>query len=518
MVKYKKGVDNSNADALSRLHFSTDTVTLEDISLKVSSVRALFPNIYEEELVEDVNDIELTYKYIRALINDQDDAAVKAIADQLSDAELRKCRRDVKKYFTKGETLYRRRSPYPPMKVISKGRRQGLIRALHDQRGHFAVDSVVEALTRFGYWDTMSNDVKDYIRECEGCQYFKPREEVEELHPVAPLEIFKLWSLDFVGPLPSTADGNEYLLVAIDHFSRFPIAKPVPNQSGSAVCKFLMEEIVCNFGPPCAILTDQGTPFVNNQVRNFLGGCNIEHRVSTAYHPESNGLVERYNGVIESSLKKYTLGDERRWDLYVPLVLYSIRVRVQSSVGYSPYFIVYGKEPTTTLDGHVLFESDILSEEEMLLVRQDSTQTLKEAQERIKSYHDSKLKPKEDLKVGDLVLLHDARHHKSKFAPIWLGPYKVAFSTNGTTFVITDADGKVVRSAHRDQLKKFVQHEVPAVRIPKTIMETYLRQINCLDENLSDNQLDDGFNAARESESTTLAEEENVSFFSGDSY
>ena len=111
-------------------------------------------------------------------------------------------------------------------------------------------------------------------------------------------DIFERWGIDIVGPLPITREGNRYIVVAIDYFSRWPEARPLKTANAETVVTFIYEEIICRFGPPRILQSDRGTHFVNEVIRKLTKRFRVRHSLSSSYHPQSNGLVERFNKTL----------------------------------------------------------------------------------------------------------------------------------------------------------------------------------------------------------------------------
>jgi len=109
----------------------------------------------------------------------------------------------------------------------------------------------------------MDDDIKQFVQSCDACQRNEPPQPSHELYPIPVEGPFDRWRLDFVGPLPLTARGNQYILVGIDYFTKWPIARAVPTANHSVVASFVFEEIICRFGCPKSIQSDQGPQFKN---------------------------------------------------------------------------------------------------------------------------------------------------------------------------------------------------------------------------------------------------------------
>lgn len=165
------------------------------------------------------------------------------------------------------------------------------------------------------------------------------------LHPIPVIgQPFEHVIVDCVCPLPRTKGGNQYLLTIMCPATRFAEAIPLRKITINSVVKALTK-FFCTFGLPHVIQTDQDTNFQSKLFKQILQTLNVQHRVSSAYHPESQGALERWHQTVKSMLRKYCLQMERNWDDGVPFVLFAPREAVQESLGFSPAQLVFGHTP-----------------------------------------------------------------------------------------------------------------------------------------------------------------------------
>ncbi len=121
---------------------------------------------------------------------------------------------------------------------------------------------------------------------------------------IPPTDIFERWGIDIVGSLPITRERNRYIVIAMDYFSRWPEAKPLKVTNAETVATFIYEEIICRFGAPRILQSDRGTHFVNEVIRKLTKRFRVRHSLSSPYHPQSNGLVERFNKTLCEGIAK----------------------------------------------------------------------------------------------------------------------------------------------------------------------------------------------------------------------
>ncbi|VDI13937.1 Hypothetical predicted protein [Mytilus galloprovincialis] len=123
-----------------------------------------------------------------------------------------------------------------------------------------------------------------------------------------------------------------------DYLTRWPEAIPVPNADATTTAKVFIEEVVCRHGAPRQLLSDNGKNFRSNLVKEICKLMNTKKTFTTAYHPETDGLVERFNGTLTAMLSMYVSGHQRDWDTFIPFVLFAYRTSLHESIQETPFF------------------------------------------------------------------------------------------------------------------------------------------------------------------------------------
>src|SRR6266542_2981440 len=142
-------------------------------------------------------------------------------------------------------------------------------------------------------WQNMRNDIKEYAKTCFQCQQRGSMKQNNQKRTISPTDIFERWGIDIVGPLSIIREGNRYIVVAMDYFSRWPEARPLKVANVDTVATFLYEEIICRFGASRILQSDRETHFVNELIKRLIKRFKIKHNLSLSYYLQSNGLVER---------------------------------------------------------------------------------------------------------------------------------------------------------------------------------------------------------------------------------
>uniref|UniRef100_A0A914XQJ1 RNA-directed DNA polymerase n=1 Tax=Plectus sambesii TaxID=2011161 RepID=A0A914XQJ1_9BILA len=187
-------------------------------------------------------------------------------------------------------------------RVVLKGEVERIIRSVHEGIGHLMINNTYDHIKDRFYWDGIQDDVRAFVSACIKCQKNRPfKNQPAVLRPVPPPNnALSQWGMDLV-TLPETDEGYHYLIVAIDHLTKWPEAQPIKRKTAANVLTFF-EGLCMRFGYPNVLITDQGREFCNKDMDKFCADNCIDHRVTAAYHPQSNGLTERMNQKIKMGL------------------------------------------------------------------------------------------------------------------------------------------------------------------------------------------------------------------------
>ena len=239
----------------------------------------------------------------------------------------------------KGETVYQI--------VVPTVHRQEVLELAHDlpMSGHLGVRKTYNRVLQHFFWPGLKQDVAKWCKECHTCQLGgKPNQNIPQapLHPIPAFdEPFSHIVIDCVGPLPKTKSQNEYLLTIMCSSTRFPEAIPLRSIKTNTILKALIKFFTL-FGLPKSIQSDQGTNFMAHAFQQVMNQLGIKQYKSSAYHPESQGALERFHQTLKTMIKMYCIENSKDWDEGVHLLLFAIRESVQESLGFSPFELVFG--------------------------------------------------------------------------------------------------------------------------------------------------------------------------------
>ena len=373
--------------------------------------------------------------------------------------------------------LYQKRWVYTPVEtktlqlLVPKALRQEIIRNNHDTllSGHFGVNKTSSKIKKKYHWYQMDQDIRLYIRQCRQCNKDKdPRKK-----PKARLGLYLAGypmdriAVDVMGPMPLTKDGNRYILVIGDYFTRWMEAYSLPTQHAEVVAQKLVHEFISRFGTPLEIHSDQGRNFESVLFKEVLKLLQIKKTRTTAYRPKSNGLIERFNATLGRMIKKFVDHNKNNWDKHLDLLLAAYRSAVHPATGYSPNMLMFGREVNIPSD--ILYPFPRPEEPENIheyvhdlrdkmeecyhIVRKN----LKSAAERQKQDYDSRM-VEYSYKKGDVVYKREG--FGKKLDTKYKGPYIILKCLSPSVYEILGKKEKLV--IHHDRLKKYETDRLPA--------------------------------------------------------
>ena len=206
--------------------------------------------------------------------------------------------------------------------------------------GHLGVNKTYQKILNYFYWPSLRKDVSNYCKSCHTCQMVRQSNKIIPKAPLQPIpafeEPFSRILIDCVGPLPKTRSGNQYMLTIMCASTRFPEAIPLRNIKTKTIVKALTKFFTL-FGLPKSIQSDQGSNFMSGIFQQVMYELGIKQYKSSAYHPESQGALERFHQTLKNMIRTYCFDTEKNWDEGVHLLLFAVRESVQESLGFSPF-------------------------------------------------------------------------------------------------------------------------------------------------------------------------------------
>src|SRR5215216_1848683 len=279
--------------------------------------------------------------------------------------------------------LYKKRKDGKTARVLQDNEKDAILFMTHNHEtgGHFGVDATYNKIAERYYWKGMYNDTREYVKSCDACQRRGQKGGKSYLNPIKVGEPFERIGIDFVGPLERTRKGNKYILVVTDYLTKWPEAKAMKEATAENVVKFIYEGVICRQGCPKIILSDRGTHFRNKLVEGLCEKFEIKHKLLSPYHPQTNGLVERFNWTLCESLAKVS-EKENQWDEYLEQVLFAYRTTKHTTTKKTPFFMTYGREAILPIDEMNIQKN--IAEKESILKRTYDLINLTEERENVR--------------------------------------------------------------------------------------------------------------------------------------
>ena len=359
-------------------------------------------------------------------------------------------------YWKEGVLMRKWRSPDVPAgdewKVLHQIVLPGKYRGTVFMAGHLGIKKTYCKVLNHYYWPGAHRDVKSFIRSCHICQMVgKPNQKppVAPLKPIPVLgEPFSHVIIDCVGPLPKCKSGNQYILTIMCVATRYPEAIPLRSIRTPQIVKALIKFFTL-VGLPQSVQSDQGSNFMSGIFQEVMFQLGIKQVKSTAYHPQSQGALERFHQTLKNMLRTYFLQEKREWDEGIPLLLFAVHESVQESLGFSPFELVFGHTPRGPLkllkemwlaedssDDLLTHVSDVW--ERLTRANDLARQKLKESQCKMKTWFDRKARTR-TFRHGDQVLVL-LPIHGSPLQARYCGPYTVEKRTSEVDYVISTPD------------------------------------------------------------------------------
>ena len=304
--------------------------------------------------------------------------------------------------------------------VIPRVYRPEILNLAHEtpMSGHLGVNKTYHKILNHFYWPGLKSDVSQHCKSCHTCQMVgKPNQTIPkaQLQPIPAFdEPFSRVIIDCVGPLPKTKKGCEYLLTIMCASTRFPEAIPLRNIKAKTIVNALVKFFTF-VGLPKSIQSDQGSNFMSGIFQQVMYELGIKQYKSSAYHPESQGALERFHQTLKNMIRSYCFDTEKDWDEGIHLLLFAVRESVQESLGLSPFELVFGhtvRGPLKLLKEKFLSDDDsslnllqyVSDFKNRLSKACDAAQSnLKSAQSKMKIRYDENAKDR-NFEPGDKVL------------------------------------------------------------------------------------------------------------------
>ena len=445
-IRYRPGVKNGDADALSRYPFEKvvepdkDNNTQEFVKLDEDTVRVICSPLvspYIDTLpTMNLNIMEAT----------EDPSVPMAQVEmreirrkQMTDKVIGKWRiatidkQTLDKTFTKQDMIMKRNFKHFTIKrgilfrvveedeekieqlVLPECYKNEVLQGLHTHVGHPGIERTTRLIRARFFWPGMTHDIEEYIKSCDRCLRRKTatnsRAPLINVHTTYPLELV---CFDFL-TLETSKGGFSNILVITDHFTKFAMAIPTRNQTAKTTAETFYNNFIIHYGIPYRLHSDQGANFESTLIKELCQLCNMKKSHTSVYHPQGNAGPERFNRTLIDMLGTLTNEQKKDWKQHISSLVFAYNNTPHESTRLSPYELMFGRKPRLAIDA--MFEDvkqaeDKQTTEEYIVElrnRMQRTQEIVEkhienAKKKQKKYYDQKVKGAK-LDIGDQVLV-----------------------------------------------------------------------------------------------------------------
>ena len=373
-------------------------------------------------------------------------------------------------YFVEGGILFRKGFNGEPLRCLGTPEAQSIMQEVHASEcgNHQGKKRLLQQLLNLRYfWPTMKQDTAKHVKTCDTCQVHGS---LIHTHPTNLQNMttpwpFHTWGLDLIGPINLPSNGYIWMLLAMEYFTKWVEAVPLKKATGPTVANFVYEHIICRFGIPHKIVSDNCTPFVNKDVHKLLDHRHIKHRKSTPYYPQGNGQAKATNRVLLRILSKMVHEYEGGWSEHLLETLWANRSSAKTATGFSPFSLMYGTEAISPVELLVPTPKVVHGQEvEMSAAtyaeyKVSDLETLEEArnlaighiqwyQQQMANAYNKVIKAR--TFVNGQMVLKAADHVRRnlsvpfKFAPNWVGPYLIREANESGYYHLATTNGEVL--------------------------------------------------------------------------
>ena len=456
-VEYRPGKSNTNADALSRM----------PVVSVISPPKFEFANIKELQNKDQSIAQLVTYLQTGELPgNSSDDRKLISKADQ---------------YVLQDGILYHLYSPTTPYRrqetrcqlVIPRNLIDEILVSMHDDvtAGHLGVAKTYDKIRQRYFWEGMYKDITHWIETCKDCASKKsPKRTATAPMQSIPVEgPFDRMCVDVLGPLPTSELGNRYVVVFTDSLTKWPEAFAIKSAGADVIAQLFVEEVVSRHGAPRTLLSDRGKNFLSKLVQEICDLFSVKKVNTSAYHPQTDGLTERFNHTLCTMLSMYVSKHQRDWDRFIPFALFAYRTAVQDSTRETPFYLVYGRDPCLPLDAVLSapiskYASADDYKQEVIRRTQEARyvaqQSIERAQFNQATFYDRHAK-ETAFKVGDRIWLYTPQVKQgltSKLAHLWNGPYRIIRKISSVNVEIEESPRRKT-IVHVNRCKPYVDRQ-----------------------------------------------------------
>lgn len=345
--------------------------------------------------------------------------------------------------------------------VVPRHRRKEVLQKSHNELGHLGREKTLSvAMDRF-FWPGLTRDIENHIKTCTRClrakaPHLPDRAPLRSIVTTRPLELV---CIDFLS-LETSTGGYKHILVVTDHFTKYACAYPTRTQHASVVAKILVEQFIVHYGIPERLHSDQGANFEGRVIKQLCELLGMKKSRTTPYHPQGDGITERFNRTLLSMLSTLELEKKVSWKEHVASLVHAYNCMRHETTGYAPFFLMFGRSPRLPVDMFLGLKTDFTTtvrsvQDKLEQAYKSASAAAKSAAKKQAHGYNQKVRG-HPIKKGDYVLVKNVGvKGKHKLADRWRSErYVVLDKPNDhiPVYRVAAEDGSTVKMLHRNML------------------------------------------------------------------
>lgn len=307
----------------------------------------------------------------------------------------------------------------------------------------------------------MTRDIGKFVKECERCKFTKHQQRTREKMTITstPIQSFEEVVIDTVGPLPTSPNGNSYIVTAMCELTKYLIAVPIRDKTANGMADAIMKKVILTHGPMKRLKSDCGTEYKNKVVADLCKLLNVKQKTSTSHHHETLGTVERGHNTMNAYMRTYSKENSQDWEEYLDYFVFCYNTTTHASFEekYSPFQLVYGKRPYLPED----FQSNLVNpiynhddyakilEYRLHTANKQAREILMKAKQLSKKQYDKKAKPL-SVSIGSKVKLFKEPYNKK--SDVYDGPYTIIDISHPNVTMKHEKTNKV-KTVHKNRIE-----------------------------------------------------------------
>ncbi|XP_038063162.1 uncharacterized protein LOC119733869 [Patiria miniata] len=378
-------------------------------------------------------------------------------------AEASRLEKSVDAYRLHGDVLLHYASSSWPV-VVPSALKHAVLFKCHSapSAGHLGRSKTIARIRRHNlWWDGLTKDVRGFVRACDVCKKTKPhfQKPAGLMLSTTSTRPWEIVAVDIMGPLPRSYAGHEFLLVAVDHYTKWTEVFPLKAATGKVIACTIARQLFSRFGAPKTLLSDNGSQFTSRALESICSrwGGGVQQVFITPFHPQSN-WVERVNRNLKAMMRAFVGDDHRSWDIHTAEFAFELNTAKHETTGVEPSVLMLGQKICTPMTNSLPSPAHHVNHTPAETTAEFASYC-QEARQKRKKYYDRHWRPA-NIVVGEHVMLRThpqsnaQKHFCAKLAPLWKGPYILKERLTPVNLKIADVllpDKNIV--VHVDQVK-----------------------------------------------------------------